>query len=331
MSVAGIDGLSPLAEDVRRYFQAHSASYGLCSRDVEVRYVLNWGGFVNASFAVTDGCTTYHLKLAREDETRAGLRLWHQHRARLEARYHAPRILDWVSLPGRPEAGLLFQYLAGESLSAAHTARVLPEIVAVLAHLHADLELALQIGQAPRPCLQTFLATYIRRFDEDLDFVRTAPPPFVSHSTLVWMEAETRELERSARTSAAFSCPGSVPIHGDLWSGNVLCGPEGEWHLLDWDNLTVGDPALDYSLLLAGNTAGPPPTGMPLPFQTDSGFAERFDLYVRAALLDGVIDVLADWIDAEVMIEGCDHVRDVKELQHREKLQQYAERYGNPT
>jgi hypothetical protein len=56
--------LNELNTAVTAWFVAHAEEYGLRAGAVEAQYILNWGGFVNASFTISDGHTTYHLKLA---------------------------------------------------------------------------------------------------------------------------------------------------------------------------------------------------------------------------------------------------------------------------
>jgi hypothetical protein len=52
------------------------------------------------------------------------------------------------------------------------------------------------------------------------------------------------------------------------------------------------------------------------------------DLYLRARLLDWVIDVLADYIEAEVAPEQRDRVQTEKKRQHLQALALYQSRYG---
>ena len=110
------------------------------------------------------------------------------------------------------------------------------------------------------------------------------------------MVEETDRLAALASTSTAFAQPGGAPIHGDLQANNLLLTNQGEWFLLDWDDLTLGDPALDFALLLA-----PPLSAWQDDLWRDylpgreAGFVERMALYGRARLLDWVIDVLAEY------------------------------------
>ena len=117
-------------------------------------------------------------------------------------------------------------------------------------------------------------------------------------------------------------------IHGDLQANNLLLTNQGEWFLLDWDDLTLGDPALDFALLLA-----PPLSAWQDDLWRDylpgreAGFVERMALYGRARLLDWVIDVLADYVEAEGTPEQQALARSVKQQQHLQALALYQARY----
>jgi hypothetical protein len=96
--------LDVLTRRVEELFRERAARYGLNPAAIEARYVLNWGGFVNASFVLTDGQKTYHLKLADDEETQERLERWKFFSLRLAEKYHAPRVLDWVQIPRTPFA-----------------------------------------------------------------------------------------------------------------------------------------------------------------------------------------------------------------------------------
>ena len=83
-----------LAERVLVYMKERAGDLGLSSELLGVDYVLNWSGFVNYSFTVSDGARSYHLKVTSDDKNRAELRRWHANAEVLSARFHAPAILD---------------------------------------------------------------------------------------------------------------------------------------------------------------------------------------------------------------------------------------------
>ena len=64
-------------EAVRRFFLSRAADFGLDGTRLDVKYVLNWGGFVNTSFRVSDRRGGLHVKLSTTDEGQEALRRWH--------------------------------------------------------------------------------------------------------------------------------------------------------------------------------------------------------------------------------------------------------------
>jgi len=322
--------LDQLTREVVRYFQRRARRYGLRREMVEASYILNWGGFVNASFTVTDGEKAYHLKLADDDDVLAGLTRWQALRGLLEERYHAPPMLDWIRLRGTGFEGPLFQHVPGHPADLAAQPGLFREVLDFLQRLHGDEELAGALADNGVPsCAEYFLGLYIDRFDQDLLIVAPDLPPFVSLPMLDWMMGETRELEGLARDTAAFQFPASAPIHGDLWVNNILVTVDGQWAVIDWDDLALGDPALEYGILL-----GPlwreglysiedlehllPP---------DPALRERFGLCLRAFLLDEIIDPLADWVESGFAPEHQAHVRAEKERKHKAALALYRDQY----
>jgi Ser/Thr protein kinase RdoA (MazF antagonist) len=48
----------------------------------------------------------------------------------------------------------------------------------------------------------------------------------------------------------AFAEPLRSPVHADLWLNNIQWAGRESWHLLDWDDVRIGDPAADLATLL---------------------------------------------------------------------------------
>ncbi len=324
--------LDTLTRRVTAYFRKHAAQYGLNPDAVEAQYILNWGGFVNASFRLTDGVKRYHLKLADDEDALAGLERWRNFHELLSDRYHAPRMLDWVEIPRTPFEGALFAYVPGRPADLAAQPDVLKAVIDLLACLHADSELAAALeadeGGVPT-CTEYFLSVYIDRLDGDLAIIADGLPPFVSLGLLDWMMGETRELEGLARDLPAFQHPAGSPTHGDLWPSNILVTESNQLSVIDWDDLDLGDPALEYSILLGplwrhGKLSQAAVDGF-LP--DDPAFRERFHVCLRALLLDVVIDTLADWVESGFAPEHQAEVRPEKERIHREALELYKRLY----
>ncbi len=324
--------LDALTRRVTAYFRKHAAQYGLNPKTIAARYILNWGGFVNASFRLTDGVNSYHLKLADEEESLARLERWRDVSHLLASRYHAPRMLDWVSIPRTSFAGPLFEFVPGRPADLAAQPEVLRAVSDLLACLHGDRELAAVLeaaGGGVPTCTEYFLSVYIDRFDGDLAIIANDLPPFVSLGLLDWMMGETRELEGLARDLPAFQHPAGSPTHGDLWPSNILVTESNDITIIDWDDLDLGDPALDTSILLGplwrhGKLSQAEVDDL-LP--DDPDFRRRFNVCLRALVLDEVIDTLADWVESSFAPELQAEVRPEKERIHREALELYKQLY----
>jgi len=314
-----------LGDVVRDHFREHAAAYALAADGVEATYVLNWGGFVNHSYRITDGRRSYHLKLGEADEQRGALARWYRLRDRV-ARYHAPPVVDWVDVGGA--AGLLFEVVPGAVPRL--SAQVVDALVPVLAALQADEWLGdeLRLGE-PRAARESYLASFHERFTEDLRGIAASPPPFVGPSLVQWMHDESDRLRRAIESHEAFDEPLDTPVHGDLWLNNIHWVDAGEWYVLDWDDLRIGDPAADVAALLGPSATDLRPLKLvehAIPALTPAQRA-RLPLLGRATLLDWVIDPLSDWIDAHAAPQHLEEVRAQKERTHREALACYRTRH----
>jgi aminoglycoside phosphotransferase (APT) family kinase protein len=172
---------------------------------------------------------------------------------------------------------------------------------------------------------------YHDRFTEDLAFVAGDPPPFVSGDRLAWMQQEAAALETRVRELPAFAEPAVSAIHNDLWVNNVLIDGEGQWHLLDWDGLALGDPLIDW-VMLFGPTRDIPRAATEDVIRAHTPLSaaerERLAIYLRASQLDWVLDPLADWVQAAHEPEHGAQVRAANEQVHRLALEVYLTRFG---
>lgn len=294
-----------------------AASLGLRAQGLEVAYVPNWGGFVNASFRATDGSRAVRVKLAHDPEALAGLRSWRELAPPLHERHRAPRMLGWIDVPGTPYEGPVFEWIEG-GVPAARDARLVAEVGEALRRLHGDRDLAARLASrdGPRTCRDVFREGLRREFVEDLRAVGATRPPFVAAGDLEWMRDEAARIAADVAVEGAFDGPVEAPCHGDLWLDNLVCGGDGRLSILDWDGLALGDPALDWALLLGPSRADLRParaSDLPADLAADAGFRARFDLYARASLFDWALDGLADWIEAQVLGDGAEEVRREKE------------------
>lgn len=297
---------------------------------LSVEPIVNWGGFVNRSFRVTDGTRSFVLKLASSPDAIPGLERWRSFADRLTRHYRAPAMVAWIEADECDTAGPLFELVPG--ITPERLDQVpFQELVATLTGLHSDTGLAddlARLGDRVTTCADAYRRSYHRRFVEDLEFVATARPPFVSERRLEWMENEAKRLAEAIEASPAFDQPANAAVHGDLWLNNLIVGPTG-LYVLDWDGLELGDPAIDWSMLFGPTRADPciRHAADAIPALHDSA-RERVPWYLRAALLDWVIDPLADWVQSWHEPFGGESIRNSNERVHGLALECYEALYG---
>ena len=64
------------------------------------------------------------------------------------------------------------------------------------------------------------------------------------------MREESLRVEAAVTSMESFSRPAESPVHGDLWQDNILVADDGRIRIIDWDDLALGDPALEFAVLL---------------------------------------------------------------------------------
>jgi len=298
------------------------------SRRLEVSYVFNWGGFCNQSFRISDGSRRYHLKITSEPHRVMRLRRWQRMHVVLEQRYRAPKLIDWVDLPEIGFAGLLFEHIDGRRADFCRNPDLLSQIIDLVDRFHADAGLRSDLAslESPKTYSDFFLETYIDRFTADLEGIKADPPPFITSGLMQWMNDETLRLREKAVSTQVFHVPAIEPVHADLHEGNVMVTSTG-WSIVDWDDLALGDPALELTILI-----------WPLVWQgkqwqefvtaRDNSFAERMQVCLRAQLLDEVIDNIADYVEAESVPSRTLEVQRAKKRRHEEALRRYSRMYG---
>lgn len=355
--MAMIDNSHHLADTVLSAVR-RSGGFGLDDRSLDIRYVLNHGGFVNASFHVTDGRSRLHVKVARDADACACLSRWATLAGTLADRYLAPRVLGTLPLGdvdvdlggGSGMLALVMEHVDGR-VPERHEAAWSKPVVAAIGDLHADRALADAlarlsaggvsgsdsggvsgselvghpddpiddtVGDGIDDCAAVYLRTFDERFTEDLRVVREARPPFVSPADLDFLAAAADRMRKEVLAMPAFAAPADAPTHGDLWRNNILVGPGDRVTILDWDDLAIGDGALDWAILFGydGLRVGDAEPDAPLLASMDADTRARFDLYRRATLLDWAIDPLADWVEADDAPEHAAAVRAEKERVH---------------
>lgn len=301
---------------VKEWAEANSQSLGLTSSKIEAKYIWNPGGFVNQSYRITDGQTVRHLKLSQEQKA-AGLKQWVKISEHLTYNYKAPRLIREIpqEITSGYSYGLVFDFIKGKPLSAiSDPLPVIEKVLKSLHQLHADTEIRMAVASEDKNYnyAAAFTDEYITRFEEDLQVIRADKHllDFVTADTLDWFDLEVEALRIMVSQHPSFQRKATDIVHNDLNWQNILVDDINDFWIIDWDDLTVfGDAAMDYSVLL-----------WPLYKSKDWTYCrdividlagrailERIEIYCRAKLLDDVIDVLADYIDAE-------HVPELKEM-----------------
>lgn len=320
---------------VERALRAAADDFALRPDGIVADYVLNWGGFGTPSFSVRDGQRRLHTKLTADPQQKAELRRWQSIHDLLERQYHAPPMVGWLTIDGTAYEGPVFEFIDGVFLDGFRRPAVVAEVLDCVERLHADAGLARRL--APHALVSSHLDCLLARAQmlrEDLEMIRAERPPFVPPPRLAWMADRLGLLEQAARDSGAFGGPAENAIHWDLWWNNFLVRPDGQWYILDWDNLALGDPALDFSTVLfplscgdgCGDVARPWPDSW-LRRLKDQAFSVRMGVYRRAQVLEYVIDVLADWVEVREVPELQAEVRARKQREHEEFLAIYIRDY----
>lgn len=321
---------------VTEWAKEYSYALGLKGSKIEAKYIWNPGGFVNQSFRLSDGETFQHVKFAQERKV-PSLKQWAMISEHLTDNYHAPRLVKEVTqeiLPGFCY-GLVFEYIEGKPLnSILEPIPVVSKVLKVLKRLHSDGQIQKAIGNEKNPSyLEAFTEGYITRFEEDLQTIRSERHllNFVTDNSLDWFNSEVETLRQIASQKPGFQDQATDVVHNDINWQNILVNHNSNFRIIDWDDLTVtGDAAMDYSVLLWPlHTKEWKSWEEQIIRLTGEETFERMELYFRAKLLDDVIDVLADYIEAE-------KVPDVKEVTqkrareiHLRAYPEYMRRYAN--
>lgn len=331
-STPGVLNLASLEEQILAYLRNQGAYLGMGPSKTRICYVLNTDNFTNFNFQATDGARTIHIKLSNDSGHHENFRRWRRCREILENRYRAPGILGTIELPDSGCEGLVLQYVPGTAADLSRPSPLLEQVIALTDRLHNDRAFAESLAEN-EPSLtyaDSFLQTYGTMWREDLRVIRAGKPDFLAAETLDWMDAEVTCMEVLVRESPDFAGLSSSVIHGDLSPANILSTPEGDWHIIDWDDLQLGDPAIDTVMLLWPLlvNSGLRSAGAKLPIPAhDSRFIKRMLICIRAQVLTGIVDSLADYVECIIAPEDQDRVRAMKKKAHEENLELYRKRF----
>ena len=307
--------LTTLQCHLQEHIVNHAHQLGLNPKSIDLNYVLNWGGFVNASFTASDGGRKLHIKVSQSDDSDKCFRRWYQLHRSLEQNYHAPKILLHMIIPETEHEAIVFEHIDGEipkSLSMELAKEVLP----VLQSLHSDADMAHTLfpeGFEEPSFADCYKNTLHERFIEDLALIKENLPPFVDEKCFNWMRLQADRLLEEVEASSSFAGKSNRLAHGDLWLNNLLVDKQNNFWILDWDDLDISDPALDLVMLLGPSVEAIESfeisKAKSLNYAIDTDMEERLKIYAPARLLDWIIDPLADYVEAETAPEVADSVR----------------------
>ncbi len=322
-------------KQVLEWAKANSRLIGFTGSRIEAEYIWNPGGFINQSYRLSDGETVRHLKLA-QGERAPRLKQWAMLSEHLTSHYNAPRLIEEVTqeiIPGY-SYGLVFDYIKGTPLSSCSNPNaVLEHVLQALNRLHADQELKKGAGAQARSYAETFAEEYIARFEEDLETIRSEKQllDFVTDDALDWFDSEVKTLNLLVHQQPSFQKQAMDTVHNDLNWQNVLVEENGRFWIIDWDDLSAyGDAAMDNSVFLwplYRSKDWPYWKERLLELEGRECF-DRMELYFRAKLLDDVIDVLADYVEAEKLPEVKQQTQQQAKEIHLRAYPEYLKRYG---
>ncbi|QAS51397.1 aminoglycoside phosphotransferase family protein [Halobacillus litoralis] len=318
---------------VAEWAHNHAEELGLLRKVVTAEYIWNPGGFVNQSYKITDGKRWRHIKLARKENVPA-LKQWMQVNSLLMSDFKAPTLICEIKeelVPGYPY-GLVFEYFEGKPLSG--NDQVTESVLHKLQQLHSSSKMKEHLTRMePITYADAFTKEYITRFQADLSIIESEKDllSFVDEETLHFFHQEVDDLQERVCEDEAFRGLASDVVHNDMNWHNVLVDDAGGYRIIDWDDLTSsGDAAMDYSVFLWPfyQTAGWDFWREKVEGLAGEEILDRMHYYFKAKLLDEVIDVLADYIEAEELPEIKNFTQEKAMMTHLEALTKYKALYN---
>jgi hypothetical protein len=259
---------------VRRVQVALEAALG---PGAHVEHRFNHTGTGKLSFAVHVGGRALWVKVAANEDEDWPLTTWSRVADLLAERHAAPPLLDTLAVDGR--TALVFPFIDAPVATRGTLRERFEEARSVLTSLHGDTALADLLGP-PTTTADCLRELWLERFLADLDIIEG----FVAKDLHAYL---ADEVEALGVLVDELDTPVDAPVHGDPWHENFLVSPERLW-LLDWEDLSVGDPVVDEAIVLH-DALGTDPHLWP-----DSA---AYAVARRALMLDAVVDVAADWVE----------------------------------
>ena len=245
--------------------------------DAYAEHRVNHTGAGKLSFAVRVGDQRLWAKVAADADEDGALATWARVATVLADRHSAPPVLDVLTVEGR--TALLFPYVAAPPATRSTLHARYDEASALLAGLHGDAALAELLGE-PTTSANCFRAVWVERFEGDLDVVEG----YVAKDLHAYL---ADEVDSVAALVDELDSEVHAPVHGDPWHENFLLSEDRLW-LLDWEQLSVGDPVVDDAILRHDAV------GSDLHHWPDD---PAYAVARRALMLDAALDAAADWVE----------------------------------
>jgi hypothetical protein len=285
---------------VRRVQDALVAALG---PGAHVEHHANHTGAGKLSFEVTVGGRRLWVKVAADEDADWPLTTWSRVADVLAERHAAPPVLDVLAVEGR--TALVFPFIDAPVATRAMLHEQYDEARSVLSGLHSDSALADLLGP-PTTTAGCLREVWLERFVADLDVIEG----YVGKDLHAYLADEVDAL---GVLVDALDAPAHAAVHGDPWHENFLVAPDRLW-LLDWEDLSIGDPIVDDAIL-RHDALGTDPHHWP---DTAAYAVAR-----RALMLDAVVDVAADWVENANPL-----VRRQKEAAYLAGLEAYRDLFG---
>lgn len=327
--MAGAD-MAALKDSVRQYFQEQAGDFELEASKIQVSLIPSSSDYGHRHFRVGDGQAALFVKLSLDEDKKNRMRQWARQNLRLTGRFQAPRLLSWVELDGY--GGLALEFLDGHQPDLSGESNLFAQAVDLLEKLHGDKELARALTPETysRKMSDSMLQTFVYPLLSDIAETEDQWPKEVDDDTRARFRGEVEELERLAQENQAFSPLADSPVHGNYRVENLMVTPKG-WYVMDWDDLRLGDPALDFATLfwsLDEGGLGEGTEGLLEVFKGQPELQARLPLYFRALLLQEAAGSLAEYVRVADYPDQAEKVRAAKIKRHQKAAARYRELYG---
>ncbi len=200
-----------------------------------------------------------------------------------------------IALPQAGATGLIIEHLDRAAADAMQPPRA-AQIQTMLRALHQDRWIRQALKTRWSSCFDVSFTRHLEQFRDELALLQRCTPPGLD--TLPWLEAEAARLEQRLIRCEAFREPANLPCHNGLSLRSFRTHPDGRWCWVDWDELELGDPALDFALLWYWADDS---WRLKLELRVEEigeadnpAFAERVEVHLRMICFHGCLEVLPE-------------------------------------